>query len=87
MVTWAAWISLNMTAPSVMTDTTSYFFSNVPVMFGTPPQEVEMTVNLYSSLLAAFSYDCNLCAGGSPFDYSRSSTFGVSDSGGTLDKH
>jgi hypothetical protein len=46
-------------------------------MVGTPPQEVDMTINTYSSLLAAFAYDCSLCAGSTFFDPSQSSTFGV----------
>jgi hypothetical protein len=46
-------------------------------MFGTPPQEVDMTVNTYSSLLAAFAYDCTLCAGSTFLDPTQSSTFGV----------
>ena len=72
-----AWISLNMTAPTAMTDTIDYFYSQAPVMIGNPPQEVDLTVNTYSTLLASMAYDCNLCAGSTFFDGSLSSTFGV----------
>jgi hypothetical protein len=73
-----AWISLNMTAPLVLPNSNEHFYSNVPVMIGSPPQEVDMTVNTYSILVAAFAYDCNLCAGNTFFDHSQSSSFRVS---------
>jgi len=66
-----------MSGPQNLTDLTDLDFSTVPVMFGTPPQEVDMTVNTYSSLLAAFAYDCTLCAGSTFLDPTQSSTFGV----------
>lgn len=66
-----------MTASPSMTDADQYLYSQAPVMLGTPPQEVDMTVNLYSTLLASMAYDCNLCAGGTFFDGSLSSTLAV----------
>jgi len=74
-----SWISLNVSGQSILTDETEPYYSTVPVMVGTPPQEVDMTINTYSSLLAAFAYDCSLCAGSTFFDPSQSSTFGSSN--------
>jgi hypothetical protein len=73
----AAWISLDISGQSILTDNTEVYYSTVPVTIGTPQQEVDMTLNMYSTLLAAFAYDCNLCAGSTFFDQSQSSTFAV----------
>ena len=73
----AAWISLDISGQSILTDESDVYFSTVPVTIGTPQQEVDMTLNTYSTLLAAFAYDCNLCAGSTFFDHSQSSTFAV----------
>lgn len=67
-----------MTVPTVLPDSSGYFYGNVPVTIGSPEQEVDMTVSTYSTLIAAFAYDCNLCTGSTFFDDSQSSTFGVS---------
>ncbi|KAF8834836.1 acid protease [Paxillus ammoniavirescens] len=53
--------------------------ATVPTLIGTPPQEVNLTVGVYSGLLAAYGYDCVLCAGPTLFDSSLSSTFNSSN--------
>jgi hypothetical protein len=66
-----------MNGQSILTDETQIYYSTAPVTVGTPPQQVDMTINTYSTLVAAFSNECNLCAGSTFFDRSLSSTFGV----------
>ena len=73
----AAWISLPISGQANLTDATETYYSTVPVMLGTPPQEVDMTINTYSTLLAAFAEDCTFCAGSTFFDHSLSSSFAV----------
>jgi hypothetical protein len=73
----AAWISLPIFGQSILTDESEVYYSTAPVMIGTPPQQVDMTINTYSTLLAAFAYDCTFCAGSTFFDPSQSSSFGV----------
>jgi hypothetical protein len=51
--------------------------ATVPTLIGTPPQEINLTVGVYTGLLAAYGYDCVLCAGPTLFDSSLSSTFNV----------
>lgn len=65
-----------MTVAETLTDD-EYSFSQVPVLFGTPPQEVDLTINLSGDLLAAWSIDCVYCAGSQSFDEDLSSTFNV----------
>jgi hypothetical protein len=52
----------------------------VSTYFGTPPQEVDLTVDLATDWLAAYAYDCVLCSGGTSFNALLSSSFQVSDS-------
>ncbi|KAF9236447.1 aspartic peptidase domain-containing protein [Melanogaster broomeanus] len=49
--------------------------ATVPTLMGTPPQQINLTVDISSGLLAAYAYDCVLCAGPASFDSSLSSTF------------
>jgi hypothetical protein len=74
---FAAWISLDISGQSILTDESDVYYCTAPIMIGTPPQQVDMTINTYSTLLAAFAYDCALCAGSTFFDHSQSSSFGV----------
>ena len=65
-----------MTVPKQMTDT-DYVYTEVPVLVGSPPQTVSMTVNIAGDFLAAWSTDCVFCPGYTPFDPQLSSTFSV----------
>lgn len=47
----------------------------VSTYFGTPPQEVNLTVDLAADWLAAYAYDCILCSGGTSFNPLLSSSF------------
>ncbi|KAF9224515.1 acid protease [Gyrodon lividus] len=49
--------------------------ATVQTLIGTPPQEINLTVDVGSGLLVAYGYDCVLCAGPTLFDSSLSSTF------------
>lgn len=49
--------------------------ATVRTYFGTPPQEVELTVDLAADWLAAYAYDCILCSGGTSFNALLSSSF------------
>ncbi|KIJ06183.1 hypothetical protein PAXINDRAFT_182744 [Paxillus involutus ATCC 200175] len=53
--------------------------ATVPTLIGTPPQEIDLTVAVYTGLLAAYGYDCVLCAGPTLFDSSLSETFSSSN--------
>ena len=66
-----------MTVPKALTDLEQYFYAQVAVNFGTPPQTIPLTVDLSSDLLAVFSEDCDLCGGSTFFDQTESSTFQV----------
>lgn len=70
------WVSLEVTVPAAMADD-NYFFGEVPVLFGTPPQSLNTSINVQGSLLAAWSKDCVFCPG-KTFDKSLSSTIKVS---------
>ena len=74
---FTAWISLDISGQSILEDAADVYYSTVPVMIGTPPQRVDMTINTYSSHVAAFAHDCLLCGGSTFFDQSLSSSFGV----------
>ncbi|TFK67422.1 acid protease [Pluteus cervinus] len=67
------WVSLNVTVAQNMTDM-DYSWSQVRVLIGTPPQPVDLTVNMGGALLAAWSSGCLYCPGSTPFDMSSSST-------------
>ncbi|TFK67964.1 acid protease [Pluteus cervinus] len=56
-----------------MTDT-DYLDSQVRVLIGTPPQPIDLTLNLGGALFAVWSSDCLYCPGTTPFDMSSSST-------------
>jgi len=73
----AAWVTLNMTVPKQMTDM-EYVYAEAPVLVGSPPQTVSMTVNLAGGILAAWSTDCDFCPGYTTFDPQLSSTLNVS---------
>lgn len=66
-----------MTVLKKMTDT-DYINAEVPILVGSPPQTVSMTVNLASDLLAAWSKECAFCPGYTLFNPELSSTFNVS---------
>lgn len=68
---------MNLTVPPKLEDA-GYFYTSTPVLFGTPPQTVDIVLNLASTLLSAWSYECVFCPGSMFFDSSRSSTFEVS---------
>ncbi|KAG6375191.1 aspartic peptidase domain-containing protein [Boletus reticuloceps] len=53
----------------------AYVPSTVPVLVGTPPQQMNLTVDVSAGLIAAYGSDCILCAGTTMFDPSLSSTF------------
>ncbi|TFK61383.1 acid protease [Pluteus cervinus] len=67
------WVSLNITVAQNMTDT-DYLWSQVRVLIGTPPQPVDLTLNMGGYLFATWSSDCLYCPGSTPFDMSSSST-------------
>ncbi|TFK67418.1 acid protease [Pluteus cervinus] len=67
------WVSLNVTVAQNMTDA-DYLWSQVRVLIGTPPQPVDVTLNMGGALFAAWSSDCLYCPGSTPFDMSASST-------------
>ncbi|KAF9236440.1 aspartic peptidase domain-containing protein [Melanogaster broomeanus] len=63
-----------MTVPPFLTDV-DFISATVPTLMGTPPQQVNLTVDISGATLAAYAYDCVLCAGPASFDSSLSSTF------------
>ncbi|KAF9236445.1 aspartic peptidase domain-containing protein [Melanogaster broomeanus] len=63
-----------MNVPPFLTDD-GFTSATVPTLMGTPPQQVDLTVDISSGILAAYAYDCVLCAGPTSFDSSLSSTF------------
>ena len=77
ITTFLAWASFDMTVPKALTDLEQYFYAQVAVNFGAPPQTIPLTVDLSSDLLAVFSEDCDLCGGSTFFDQTESSTFQV----------
>ncbi|KAG9309849.1 aspartic peptidase domain-containing protein [Chiua virens] len=72
------WASLPMTVAPYLTEN-SYIPSTVPVLVGTPPQQVNLTVDVSSAILATFGSDCILCAGSTMFNPDLSSTFKTND--------
>lgn len=73
---WSAWVSLNVTVAATMTDL-DYMYSQVPLLFGTPQQSMDVTINLSGDLLSAWSEDCIFCQGEESFDKTLSSTIKV----------
>ncbi|KAF9236443.1 acid protease [Melanogaster broomeanus] len=63
-----------MNVPPFLTET-EFISATVPTLIGTPPQQINLTVDISSGLLAAYAYDCVLCSGPTSFDSSLSSTF------------
>lgn len=59
-----------------MTDL-DYMYSQVPLLFGTPQQSMDVTINLSGDLLSAWSDDCIFCQGEESFDKTLSSTIKV----------
>ncbi|KAK0220960.1 aspartic peptidase domain-containing protein [Armillaria nabsnona] len=51
-----------------------YMYSQVPLLFGTPQQPMDVTINLSGDLLSAWSDDCIFCQGEESFDKTLSST-------------
>ncbi|KAK0451786.1 aspartic peptidase domain-containing protein [Armillaria borealis] len=49
-------------------------YSQVPLLFGTPQQSMDVTINLSGDLLSAWSDDCIFCQGEESFDKTLSST-------------
>lgn len=72
----AAWATLPMNVPPYLSED-AYIPSTVPVLVGTPPQQINLTVDMSSGFLATYGSDCILCAGTTMFDPSLSSTFRV----------
>ncbi|KAH7930355.1 acid protease [Leucogyrophana mollusca] len=71
-----SWASLPMNvAPSLSDDFDAFNYVTVPMFFGTPPQEVNVTVDVAAGLLAAYALDCVLCSGNSFFDQTLSTTY------------
>ncbi|KAF8554665.1 acid protease [Imleria badia] len=68
------WATLQLNVVPYLSEN-SYVPSTVPVLVGTPPQQMNLTVDLSSGTLATYSSDCILCAGSTMFDQSLSSTF------------
>ncbi|SJL10404.1 uncharacterized protein ARMOST_13790 [Armillaria ostoyae] len=68
-----SWVSLNVTVATTMTDL-DYMYSQVPLLFGTPQQPMDVTINLSGDLLSAWSDDCIFCQGEESFDKTLSST-------------
>jgi hypothetical protein len=71
-----------MKVPRFLVDAFAVTIFNGPTVstyFGTPPQEVDLTVDLATDWLAAYAYDCVLCSGGTSFNALLSSSFQVSD--------
>ncbi|KAF9233537.1 aspartic peptidase domain-containing protein [Melanogaster broomeanus] len=69
-----SWVSLPINVPPFLTET-EFISATVPTLIGTPPQQINLTVDISSGLLAAYAYDCVLCSGLTSFDSSLSSTF------------
>ncbi|KAH7884960.1 aspartic peptidase domain-containing protein [Phlebopus sp. FC_14] len=52
-----------------------YNYATVPTLIGTPPQQVNITIDISADLLAAYALDCVLCSGTQFFNPAISSTF------------
>ncbi|KAK0469109.1 aspartic peptidase domain-containing protein [Desarmillaria tabescens] len=68
-----SWVSLNVTVATTMSDL-DYMYSQVPLLFGTLQQSMDLTINLSGDLLSAWSDDCVFCQGEELFDKTLSST-------------
>lgn len=71
-----AWATLPMNVMPYLTEA-AYVPSTAPVLVGTPPQQINLTVDVSTDALAIYGTDCILCAGTTLFDPSLSSTFKV----------
>ncbi|KIJ59437.1 hypothetical protein HYDPIDRAFT_184012 [Hydnomerulius pinastri MD-312] len=72
--TTGSWATLPMNVQPYLSEDI-FNYATVPILFGTPPQQVNLTVDLSADLLAAYAYDCVLCAGTTFFDPELSSTY------------
>lgn len=70
---FADWISLNVTAPASMTDR-NYMGSHVQVLFGTPPQPINLAISLSEGDISVSSPGCAYCPGPDRFDQNLSAT-------------
>lgn len=73
-----SWAALPLKVPRFLVDAFAVTIFNGPTVstyFGTPPQEVGLTVDLATDWLAAYAYDCVLCSGGTSFNALLSSSF------------
>ncbi|KAN0097966.1 Aspartic peptidase domain containing protein [Tylopilus felleus] len=68
------WATLPMNVMPYLTEA-AYVLSTAPVLVGTPPQQINLTVDVSTDALAIYGTDCILCAGTTLFDPSLSSTF------------
>ncbi|KAG2125403.1 aspartic peptidase domain-containing protein [Suillus clintonianus] len=68
------WASIAMNVPSQLTDS-SFNYATVTTYFGTPPQQINLTIDVSTGVMAAYSVDCVFCSGETFFDTSLSSTF------------
>ncbi|KAG0695811.1 acid protease [Suillus ampliporus] len=72
----STWATLPMRVLRSLVEADAVFNgATVPTYFGTPPQEVNLTVDLAADWLAAYAYDCILCSGGTSFNVPLSSSF------------
>lgn len=68
-----AWTSIEVTVPVNLTDL-DYIFTQARTMFGTPPQPINLTLNLAGDLLSPWGVDCNFCAGEALYDPTLTTT-------------
>ncbi|KAG2130898.1 aspartic peptidase domain-containing protein [Suillus clintonianus] len=74
---WATdstWASIPMNVPSQLTNL-NFNYATVTTYFGTPPQQMNLTIDVSTGEMAAYSVDCVFCSGETFFDASLSSTF------------
>lgn len=71
-----AWATLPMNVVPYLTED-NYIPVTVPTLVGTPPQQMNLTVDVAFGDLLTYGSDCILCAGTTMFDPLLSSTFKV----------
>ncbi|KAG1740332.1 aspartic peptidase domain-containing protein, partial [Suillus lakei] len=72
----SSWVTLPMRVLRSLVEADVVFNGpTVSTYFGTPPQVVNLTVDLAADWLAAYAYDCILCSGGTSFNSLLSSSF------------
>ncbi|CAL1703986.1 unnamed protein product [Somion occarium] len=67
------WISLNLSVPSTISDV-EINANYVDVLVGTPPQVVQLPIDLQTDAIDVYSSDCAFCPGWDFFDPSLSTT-------------